>query len=197
MAHRGLWYLNPYLSPATYGVVLAANMVSLLLGSVSMMSVARMKCQRAKTMCACSANTTRPAGWQRFCARHQKPVAGQPGAVQAPGRAAGRRPTRPGGSSLLRAAVAGEQRRLISHVEELYKSFKSNALSMRRCSLTVIVQGAVEGLQKKYPAARVETQLPEGLYVLADEAHLRAAITNLLVNGWEATVSAGKTEPSL
>ena len=25
---------------------------------------------------------------------------------------------------------------LISHVEELYKSFKSNALSMRRCSLT-------------------------------------------------------------
>ncbi|MFR1786513.1 MAG: hypothetical protein ACLSWY_11380, partial [Ruthenibacterium lactatiformans] len=43
MAHRGLWYLNPYLSPATYGVVLAANMVSLLLGSVSMMSVARMK----------------------------------------------------------------------------------------------------------------------------------------------------------
>ena len=43
MAHRGLWYLNPYLSPATYGVVLAANTVSLLLGSVSMMSVARMK----------------------------------------------------------------------------------------------------------------------------------------------------------
>ena len=66
---------------------------------------------------------------------------------------------------------------------------------MRRCSLAAVVQGAVKGLQKKYPAARVETELPEGLYVLADEAHLRAAITNLLINGWEATVAAGKTEP--
>ena len=31
--------------------------------------------------------------------------------------------------------------------------------------------------------------------VFADEAHLGAAITNLLVNGWEATVSAGRDTP--
>ena len=196
MAHRGLWYLNPYLSPATYGVVLAANTVSLLLGSVSMMSVARMKwsegqddvrLQRKYDAASLGGSVFVHGIKNQLLANRVlcKRLAEQLDADQ-PDLAA----LRSYAQQLLENNAG-----LISHVEELYKSFKSNALSMRRCSLTVIVQGAVEGLQKKYPAARVETQLPEGLYVLADEAHLRAAITNLLVNGWEATVSAGKTEP--
>ena len=196
MAHRGLWYLNPYLSPATYGVVLAANMVSLLLGSVSMMSVARMKwsegqddvrLQRKYDAASLGGSVFVHGIKNQLLANRVlcKRLAEQLDADQPDLEA-----LRSYAQQLLENNAG-----LISHVEELYKSFKSNALSMRRCSLTVIVQGAVEGLQKKYPAARVETQLPEGLYVLADEAHLRAAITNLLVNGWEATVSAGKTEP--
>ncbi len=196
MAHGGLWYLNPYLSPATYGVILAANTVSLLLGTVSMMSVARMEWSedqddvrlQRKYDAASLGGSVFVHGIKNqllanrvLCKRLTEQLdADQPDL------------------EVLRSyaqQLTENNAGLISHVEELYKSFKSNALSMRRCSLAAVVQGAVKGLQKKYPAARVETELPEGLYVLADEAHLRAAITNLLINGWEATVAAGKTEP--
>ena len=147
-------------------------MVSLLLGSVSMMSVARMKwsegqddvrLQRKYDAASLGGSVFVHGIKNQLLANRVlcKRLAEQLDADQ-PDLAA----LRSYAQQLLENNAG-----LISHVEELYKSFKSNALSMRRCSLTVIVQGAVEGLQKKYPAARVETQLPEGLYVLADEAH--------------------------
>ena len=84
---------------------------------------------------------------------------------------------------------------LLEHVGELYKSLKSNAISMRECPVETLVQGAVRTLQKKYPAARVEIDLPPGLVVLADEAHMQAALGNLLINGWESTAAAGREDP--
>ena len=194
MAHRELWYANLSLAGHLWCVVLAANTVSLLLGSVSMMSVARMKWSGPRR-CAPAAQIRRgqPGVAAFLCTASKTQFAGRPLTVQ---RLAEQLDADQPDLAALRscAAVAGEQRRPDLPRGGLYKSFKSNALSMRRCSLTVIVQGAVEGAAKEYPAAGWNT-VPEGLYVLADEAHLRAAITNLLVNGWEATVSAGKTEP--
>jgi len=196
MAHLGLWYLNPYLSPVTYVVILVVSSVALLLGAVSMISVARMEWSedqddvrlQRKYDAASLGGSVFVHGIKNqllanrvLCKRLNEQLDSEtPDMEQA--RACARQ-------------LAENNAGLLSHVEELYKSLKSNALSMRQCELAHIVDGAVEALHKKYPAAQVETELPGGLYVLADESHLRAAIQNLLVNAWEATLAADKTEP--
>lgn len=196
MAYLGLWYLNPYLSPATYLVVVVGNVVSLLLGGVSMMSIARMewsedqndvRLQRKYDAVSLGGSVfvhgikNQLLASRVLCRRMNEQLSAEQPDLEA-----------------VRAyaqQLAENNEGLLSHVEELYKSFKSNALSMRSCGVEQLVDGAVSALRKKYPAAQVTTDLPAGLYVLADEAHLRAAITNLLTNGWEATLSADRDTP--
>ncbi len=196
MSFLGLWYLNPYLSPALYTVILAINMISLLLGTVSMISVARMEwtetqddvsLQRKYAAVSMGGSVfmhgikNQLLANRVLCRRlNEQLSAPQPDLAQVRQWA---------------QQLTDNNDGLLSHVEELYKSLKSNAISMRRCSVDAIVGGALKNLTKKYPTARVQVELPPGLFVLADEAHMQAALANLLLNGWEATVAAGRDVP--
>lgn len=196
MAYRGLWYLNPYLSPATYIVVLITNVVSLVMGAVAMMSVARMEWSedqndvrlQRKYDAASMGSSVFVHGIKNqllanrvLCKRLNEQLESE-----APD------------PELLRnyaRQLTDNNEGLLTHVNELYKSFKSNALTMRQCSLGRVVDGAVQDLFQKYPAAQVELDVPDDLFVLADETHLRAAIVNVLANGWEATLATGEPRP--
>ena len=196
MAYRGLWYLNPYLSPATYWVVLITNVVSLVMGAVAMMSVARMEWSedqndvrlQRKYDAASMGSSVFVHGIKNqllanrvLCKRLNEQLESDTPDPE-----------------LLRnyaRQLTDNNEGLLTHVNELYKSFKSNALTMRQCSLTRVVDGAVQDLFQKYPTAQVELDVPDDLYVLADETHLRAALVNVLANGWEATLAAGEPRP--
>lgn len=196
MPQMGLWYLNPYLSSATYLVIMLVTIGSLGMGVFSMISITKMQWTeeqndvrlQMKYDAASLGGSVFIHGIKNqllanrvLCKRLNEQLDGeQPDMELIRGYA-----------RQLTENNAG----LISHVEALYNSFKSNELSMCSCDMSRIVQGAISSLKRKYPAAQVELEVPEGLMVFGDEAHLRAAVTNLLTNGWEATLAAGKEIP--
>ena len=192
----GLWYLNPYLSPGAYLVILAVNLISLLLGTLSMVGMARIEWSETADDISLQRtydNVSMGGGVFLHGIKNQLLACGvlcrrldQELAAPAPDV---------GKARALARQLADNNSALLEHVGELYKSLKSNAISMRECPLQTIVQGAVGALHKKYPAATVEIDLPPGLVVLADEAHMQAALANLLINGWEATTAAGRDAP--
>lgn len=196
MSSLGLWYLNPYLSPAMYLAILLVNSISLLLSIFSMMSVAKMewtetqddiRLERKYDMARTGGGVfmhgikNQLLANRILCRRLNDALAADTPDLDQVRQCA--------------RQLADNTDGMLSHVQELYKSLKSNSLSMRLCSLDDIVSGAVQNLLKKYPAAAAEAPPPCGLTVLADPAHLQSALTNLLVNGWEATVSAGRSDP--
>lgn len=196
MTPFGLWYLNPFLSPETYLVIIIVTFVALLLGLYSMVSIAKMEWSedqddvrlQLKYDAASLGGSVFIHGIKNqllanrvLCKRLNEQLDSETPDIE----------LMQGYARQLTENNVG----LLSHVEELYKSFKSNQLSMRTCDLRGIIDGAVKGLRQKYPMAQVEVEVPEGLIVFADETHLRAAIVNIMVNGWEATVSAGKELP--
>lgn len=196
MSSLGLWYLNPYLSPAMYLVILLVNTVSLLLSIFSMMTVAKMEWSETQDDIRLERkyDIARTGGGvfmhgiknqllaNRVLCRRLSEVleAESPDLEQV---------------RLCARQLSDNTDGMLSHVQELYKSLKSNSLSMRLCRLDDIIDGAVQNLSKKYPAAAVDVSPPCGLSVLADPAHLQSALTNLLINGWEATVAAGRSDP--
>lgn len=196
MSSLGLWYLNPYLSPAMYLVILFVSTVSLLLSVFSMMTVAKMEWTETQDDIRLERkyDIARTGGGvfmhgiknqllanRVLCRRLNEALeAESPDLEQV---------------RLCARQLSDNTDGMLSHVQELYKSLKSNSLSMRLCGLDEIVSGAVKNLSKKYPAAAVTVSPPCGLSVLADPAHLESALTNLLINGWEATVAAGRSDP--
>ena len=196
MFSLGIWYMNPYLSPVTYLVIVAINLVSLLLGTLSMISMARIewsetqddirlqnKYDTVRIACGVFLHGIKNQllANRVLCRRLSEELASPTPDLQK--------------AQALARQMTDTNDGLLEHVGDLYNSLKSNAISMRECPVETLVQGAVGALQKKYPAARVEVELPSGLVVLADEAHMQAALANLLINGWEATVAAGRDEP--
>ena len=49
--------------------------------------------------------------------------------------------------------------------------------------------------QKKYPDRALFLGLDGAIQVLADENYLSEALYNLITNGWEATLEAGRKDP--
>lgn len=196
MSSLGLWYLNPYLSPAMYAAILLVNAVSLLLSIFSMMTVAKMEWSETQDDIRLERkyDIARTGGGvfmhgiknqllanRVLCRRLNEALEADTPDLEQVRQCA--------------SQLADNTDGMLSHVQELYKSLKSNSLSMRLCSLDEILDGAVRSLSKKYPTAAVTVSPPCGLSVLADPAHLQSALSNLLINGWEATVSAGRSDP--
>ncbi len=196
MSSLGLWYMNPYLSPVTYLVIVAVNLISLLLGTLSMIGMARIEWSETQDDIRLQNkyDTVRMGGGVFLHGIKNQLLANRVLCRRLSEELAAPAPDLEKAQALARQ-MADTNDGLLEHVGELYKSLKSNAISMRECPVETLVQGAVRTLQKKYPAARVEIDLPPGLVVLADEAHMQAALGNLLINGWESTAAAGREDP--
>jgi signal transduction histidine kinase len=86
----------------------------------------------------------------------------------------------------------------LDHLNELYKSAKSSTLSMRPEPVSLIAEKSEMLFSQKYPDSSVifELENPRQM-VLADITHLSEAIYNLLINGYEAAVQAGREAPGV
>ncbi len=82
---------------------------------------------------------------------------------------------------------------LLGRMEELYQSVKAKSLYLTVVPVSQVAQKAAERFQAKYPEGRLRVEAPEDLRILADTTHLAEALYNLLTNGWEAMVMAGRT----
>ena len=84
---------------------------------------------------------------------------------------------------------------LISRSEELYRTVKAKSVRLIPVSLDRLGEITQDRFYKKYPDGKLRLELDGAVQVLADENYLSEALYNLLTNGWEATLEAGREEP--
>lgn len=86
---------------------------------------------------------------------------------------------------------------MLSRMDELYRSVKSNALILRPVSVNAVVASAISRFHDKYPEVSVEVRGSEIRVILADLPHLSEAVYNLLANGYEAACRAERSLPQV
>ena len=84
---------------------------------------------------------------------------------------------------------------MLGRMDELYRTVKNNAISLTPVTVGAVAESAVERFHGKYPDQAVTLELETGRLVLADAGHLGEAVCNLLCNGYEAALQAGREEP--
>lgn len=84
---------------------------------------------------------------------------------------------------------------MLRRMDELYRAVKNNAITLTPVTVDQLALTAVERFHGKYPDQPVVVELETHRLVLADLAHLSEAICNLLCNGYEAAVQAGRETP--
>lgn len=84
---------------------------------------------------------------------------------------------------------------MLTRMDELYRTVKASALSLSPVSVDEVVQSAVRRFHGKYPDVPVEVDSGTRRLVLADVGPLGEAVYNLLANGYEAAVQAGRETP--
>jgi signal transduction histidine kinase len=83
---------------------------------------------------------------------------------------------------------------MFTRIEELYRSVKSNSITMMPVNIQEIIDTTLERFHNKFPDAGVRIQNEEVSMVLADKDHLCEAIYNLLINAEEAVIAAERGE---
>lgn len=85
---------------------------------------------------------------------------------------------------------------MLVRMDELYRTVKTNALSLSPVEMNEVVDSAMERFYSKYPEGHVEITQNTRRLVLADVGPLGEAVYNLLTNGYEAAIMAGQ-EPKI
>ncbi len=86
---------------------------------------------------------------------------------------------------------------MLSRLDELYRSVKSNSVHLIPVTLEELTQGALELFSKKYPDQTPVVDIVKGTTILADKSHLCEAVYNLMTNAQEAVIASGKHEGSI
>jgi len=84
---------------------------------------------------------------------------------------------------------------MLERMEELYRSIKSNTISITPVSVDKIVDQAINRFHQKFPEVEVWKRSDSPETVLADITHMGEAVYNLLVNAQEAIIASGN-EPN-
>lgn len=85
---------------------------------------------------------------------------------------------------------------MYERIENLHSSIRQNAIYMTPVELKEVVENSVERFHKKYPEIAVNTQIPEETIILVDKIPFCEVLGNLLLNGYEAIVFAGREKES-
>jgi len=94
-------------------------------------------------------------------------------------------------------SLAQSNEMMLERISDLYQGVRSKSITLVPESLHAICQAAIERFARKYPEAKVKVSLPEDLQILCDKVHIAEALYNLLTNGWEAQLAAGREDAPL
>lgn len=95
------------------------------------------------------------------------------------------------------AMISDINSNMLKRMEELYRSIKSNYMTLLPAKVPEVVDKTMARFHEKYPDVPVPVSITTGSQVLADVPHLSEALYNLLTNGYEAILEAGREEPVL
>lgn len=90
------------------------------------------------------------------------------------------------------AMISDINSNMLVRMEELYLSIKSNYMSLLPVEVSDVLDKTLNRFQEKYPEAPVQVSVKTTSWLLADVPHLSEALNNLLINGYEAIVMAGR-----
>lgn len=81
---------------------------------------------------------------------------------------------------------------MTARMEDLYRAIRTNSIMLVPVSAKEVAAAAVARFHQKYPGCTVHTEIRSGDCLLADKDHLSEAIYNLLCNGQESILEAGR-----
>ena len=86
--------------------------------------------------------------------------------------------------------------KLLSRMERLHSAISSSSVRLDSVPVRTVVDEAVRKACRAFPGIMIETSYSsDGIIILADTDNLSEALSNILVNGWEATLSASRSDP--
>ena len=83
---------------------------------------------------------------------------------------------------------------MLTRIEELYRSVKSNSITIVPVAMSEIIDTSMKRFHEKYPDVPVEIQNDGVSMILADKTHLCEALYNLLINAEEAVLMTGRED---
>ena len=86
---------------------------------------------------------------------------------------------------------------MLVRMEELYKSIQSNYITLTPVDAEEVVTRTVRRFYEKYPEGKIKTTVTARSQILADTPYLSEALYNLVINGYEAIIDAGRECPQL
>ncbi len=86
---------------------------------------------------------------------------------------------------------------MVRHIEELYRTVKTNEISLVPLSGDQILEASTHRFLQRYPDAKLTIQNTESFVILADLPCISEAIYNLMTNAYEAAVCAGREKPKV
>lgn len=86
---------------------------------------------------------------------------------------------------------------MYERIEDLHQSTKQNSIYMSPVEIDEVISLALERFHKKYPGVSVKKEMNTETTVLVDKVQFCEALSNLLLNGYEAIVFAEREEAEL
>lgn len=85
---------------------------------------------------------------------------------------------------------------MYERIENLHNSIKQNAIYMTPVKIREVVESSVERFHRKYPEIKVKVDIQSDTTILVDKMPFCEVLGNLLLNGYEAILFAGREKES-
>jgi len=197
-AVQGLWYLNPALNMINYLMVAATSIVCSAVGFHALMRNAYENLREGQEEIAIQRKfDTASKGASVFVHSVKNQLLANRVLHKRMGQELAKENADPEKLREYQRTLAQANEVMLQRMEELYHSVKSNFITLVPTPLEAVCQTAAERFGRKYPDALLEMKIPADVLILCDKIHMAETIYNLLTNGWEAQLTAGRTQESL
>lgn len=187
----GLWYLNKGFRPILYSLVWMVTVLSCIISLLSLVGTAHITWneQHEQALLERKGNEMQPGinifthGLKNQLLANQiviEKIAGQ---------------NIPSQKSLVSSLKANNQL-MLQRIEKLYAFSRQGTIHLVPMSIEPVIGLAREKFLAKYPQGLVDVRLTSRTgQILADKEYLSEAFANIMENGWEATLQAGRATP--
>ena len=194
-AVQGLWYLNPALNLGNYMLVFAAVLICFALGFRSLMLYAQENFRQEHEDVAIQRKFDAASkGVSVFVHSVKNQLLANRILLRRLDAELKKESPDLGRVQDYQRSLSQSNEAMLLRMEELYQSVKKNSITLVPHALESVCLAAKERFARKYPAASLEITGCEGVQILCDRVHMAEAIYNLLTNGWEAHMAAGRED---
>ena len=196
-AVQGLWYLSPALSMVNYVLVIAAVLICSGIGFRTLMVYAQDNLREGQEDVAIQRKFDAASkGASVFVHSVKNQLLANRVLLKRMDAELSKEEIDPDKLRQYHASLSAANAMMLGRMEELYNGIKSNTITLVPTPLEEVCRAAAERFARKYPEAKLDVQIAQDVQILCDRVHMAEAVYNLLTNGWEAQVAAGReSEP--